>query len=47
MTGDWFVYALMALNVGASATYAWQGMGWKSLYWATVTMLNLCLLRLK
>lgn len=47
MSGDWFVYALMALNVGASVTYAWQGLGWKAFYWATVTILNLCLLRLK
>lgn len=47
MSGDWFVYALMALNVGASAAYAWQGYGWKACYRATVTLLSLCLLRLK
>jgi len=47
MTGDWFVYALMTLNLGASVTYGVQGHGWKSLYWLTVTLLNLCLLRLK
>ena len=47
MSGDWFVYALMVLNVGASVTYAWHGHGWKACYWATVALLNLCLLRLK
>lgn len=45
--GDWFVYLLMALNLGASVAYAWQGHGIKALYWLTVFVLNFCLLKMK
>ena len=47
MSGDWFVYALITLNAGACVTYAWQGAGWKALYWLAVVILNVCLLKLK
>lgn len=47
MTGDWFVYTLMVLNLGASATYFEQGERWKAVYWISAFLLNLCVLRMK
>lgn len=46
LSGDLFVYCLMALNALAAVTYAWQGAGWKAFYWACVFGLNVCLLKL-
>ena len=47
MSGDYFVYGLIALNLGACVTYTWQGLYVKGMYWAAVVVLNLTLLRLK
>ena len=47
MLGDWFIYGLMTMNAGASLAYAWEGAAYRSLYWATVMLLNYCLLKLK
>jgi|CXWL01.1.fsa_nt_gi hypothetical protein len=47
MNGDYFVYALVALNAGACVTYAASGAYTKAFYWLCVIGLNLSLLRLK
>ena len=47
MTGDWFVYALISLNLGACAFYAWEGVYVKAFYWLCVVGLNWALLRMK
>lgn len=47
MTGDLFVYALIALNAGACLFYLAEGQGVKALYWACVIGLNVCLLKMK
>jgi hypothetical protein len=47
MSGDLFVYVLMALNAGASLWYALEGQFVKSFYWLCVIGLNFCILRLK
>ena len=47
MTGDWFVYALIALNAGACVTYAWSGVYLKAFYWLCVIGLNYSLLKMK
>lgn len=47
MNGDLFVYALMTLNAGASAFYAWEGKAIKAVYWIAVLALNYCVLRMK
>ncbi len=47
MTGDWFVWGMITMNAGAMLAYAWQGHGWKAVYWASVLVLNYSLLRLK
>lgn len=47
MIGDFFVYALISLNVGAAVCYAWQGIWIKSFYWCCVIGLNYSLLRMK
>lgn len=47
MTGDYFVYALIALNAGASVFYACEGQYVKATYWICVVGLNVCLLKLK
>jgi hypothetical protein len=47
MTGDWFVYGLMALNTGAMVFYAWEGLYTKAFYWLCVIGLNYSLLRMK
>jgi hypothetical protein len=47
MTGDYFIYTLMALNAGASLTYGWQGHWIKSLYWIAALLLNFCVLRMR
>lgn len=45
--GDYFVFVLMTLNIGAAMSYAWYGFYWNSLYWLAAMTLNLCLLQLK
>lgn len=47
MTPDLFVYTLMALNLGASVSYGWQGQYIKALYWVAALLLNFCVLRMK
>ena len=47
MSGDYFVYSLIVLNVGACIWYAMDGLWVKSLYWLCVVGLNYCLLRMK
>jgi hypothetical protein len=47
MSGDWFVYALIALNAGACLFYAVEGQSWKAFYWLCVIGLNCALLRMK
>jgi hypothetical protein len=47
MSGDLFVYALIALNAGAMLTYGWQGVWNKAFYWLCVIGLNYSLLRMK
>lgn len=47
MTGDLFVYALIALNAGACLFYALGGQYTKSFYWLCVIGLNWALLRMK
>ena len=48
MFGDYFVYTLMSLNVGAACAYLWQGAYGQALYWLAACLLNLCILmRLK
>ena len=47
MSGDWFVYALIALNAGACVAYTASGSYTKAFYWLCVIGLNLSLLRLK
>jgi hypothetical protein len=47
MTGDYFIYTLMTLNLGASLTYGWQGDWIKALYWIAALLLNFCVLRMK
>lgn len=47
MSGDYFVYGLMMLNVGACVWYAWDGFWIKSFYWPCVVGLNYSLLRMK
>ena len=47
MSGDLSVYGLMSLNAGACLFYAWEGAGYKALYWASVIVLNFSLLKLK
>lgn len=42
---DYFVYALIALNAGASAAYFVQGDRWKALYWFAASVLNFCVLK--
>lgn len=42
---DYFVYTLIALNAGASATYLLQGDRWKALYWLAACVLNFCVLK--
>lgn len=45
--GDYFVYALIALNFGACVAYVWQGVWVKAFYWLCVVGLNWCLLQMK
>jgi len=47
MTGDMFIFTLMALNLGASVAYGWQGNYIKALYWLAALLLNFCVLRMK
>jgi len=47
MTGDHFIFVLMALNLGASLTYSWQGQWIKALYWLAALLLNFCVLRMR
>jgi hypothetical protein len=47
MTGDYFVYLLIALNAGACLFYLADGQAWKAFYWLCVIGLNLCLLKLQ
>ncbi len=47
MTGDYFVYTLMALNLGAAVAYGWQGHGIKARYWLAAFLLNFCVLKMK
>lgn len=47
MSGDYFVYGLMALNAGAMAFYAWDGLYMKAFYWLCVIGLNFSILRMK
>lgn len=47
MSADWFIYCLMALNAGAFVAFAFEGQYIKALYWASVVVLNFCILRLK
>lgn len=47
MTGDYFIYTLMTLNLGASLTYAYQGHYIKALYWVSALLLNFCVLRMR
>lgn len=47
MSGDWFVYALMALNAGAMIFYGFEGHWNKSFYWLCVIGLNYSILRMR
>lgn len=47
MSGDCFVYALMALNAGAMIFYGADGHWNKSFYWLCVIGLNWSILRMK
>ena len=47
MSGDWFVYGLIALNAGAMAFYAYDGLWTKAFYWLCVIGLNWSILRMK
>ena len=47
MSGDYFVYALIALNAGAMVFYGWDGNWNKALYWLCVIGLNVSILRMK
>ena len=45
MSGDLFVYGLIALNLGACVTYTWQGLYVKGFYWLCVVGLSGCATR--
>lgn len=47
MIGDYFIYALITLNLGAMVSYGWQGHWSRAFYWLCVVGLNYSLLRLK
>lgn len=47
MSGDYFVYSLMTLNLGAAGFYAWEGQLIKTVYWVAVLVLNYCVLRMR
>lgn len=47
MSGDWFVYGLITLNAGAMVFYAVDGLYMKATYWASVIVLNFCVLKMK
>ena len=47
MKAVYFVYILMALNACAAGFYAYEGEGFKSLYWTAAFMLNLCVVNFK
>ncbi len=47
MTGDWFAGVMIALNLGAMVTYAWDGNWNKAGYWLCVMGLNISLLRMR
>lgn len=42
-----FIYVLMTLNACAAGLYAYEGEGFKSLYWAAAFTLNLCVVNFK
>jgi len=47
MSGDLFVYGLIAMNLCAAIYYAYDGLWIKAFYWLCVIGLNASLLKMK
>ena len=47
MLGDWFVKALILQYLLAAGAYAWQGAGWKGLYFLSAAGISVAVLKLQ
>ena len=47
MRAEYFVYTLMVLNACAAGFYAYEGEGFKALYWTAAFTLNLCVVNFR